>query len=101
MHDADVDRGGKVDRALRREPDRIAAGLGRRAVQALANIVAPPTCDADLTGDGKVDGADLGVLLGTWGPCAGTTCPADINRDGHVNGADLGLVMGSFGWCPD
>lgn len=74
--------------------------LGRRAVQALANIVAPPTCDADLTGDGKVDGADLGALLGTWGPCNGTTqCPADINRDGQVNGADLGLIMGSFGWC--
>ena len=74
--------------------------LGRRAVRALANIVAPPTCDADLTGDGRVDGADLGVLLGTWGPCNGAgTCPADINRDGQVNGADLGLIMGSFGWC--
>jgi hypothetical protein len=74
--------------------------LGRRAVQALANIVAPPTCDADLTGDGKVDGADLGALLGTWGPCSGGACAGDINRDGTVNGADLGLLMGAFGWCP-
>ena len=25
---------------------------------------------ADLDGDGDVDGADLGLLLGAWGACA-------------------------------
>jgi hypothetical protein len=27
-------------------------------------------CGSDLNGDSKVDGADLGLLLGAWGPCA-------------------------------
>jgi len=26
-------------------------------------------CVADLTNDGTVNGADLSVLLGNWGPC--------------------------------
>jgi hypothetical protein len=51
---------------------------------------------ADINGDGIVNGADLGLLLGSWGPCAG--CPADINDDGIVNGADLGLLLGE--WTP-
>jgi hypothetical protein len=30
----------------------------------------PPACPTDLNGDGVVDGADLGLLLGAWGPCS-------------------------------
>lgn len=52
---------------------------------------------ADLTGDGVVDGDDLGLLLGAWGPCPGD-CPADINRNGTVDGDDLGLLLGSWGF---
>lgn len=48
---------------------------------------------ADLNGDGHVDGADLGLLLGNWN-AAGV---GDINGDGHVDGADLGLLLGSWG----
>ena len=63
-----------------------------------ARVVAPaPACPADLTGDGSVDGADLGTLLGNWGPC---TCAADLNGDGSVNGADLGALLGAWGPCP-
>ncbi|MCH2161247.1 MAG: hypothetical protein MK085_05170 [Phycisphaerales bacterium] len=29
----------------------------------------PPKCNADINGDGKVDAADLGMLLGAWGDC--------------------------------
>jgi len=29
----------------------------------------PPTCDADLDGDGAITSADLGILLAAWGPC--------------------------------
>jgi len=29
----------------------------------------PPECVADLNGDGKVNGADLGLLLASWGLC--------------------------------
>ncbi|MDZ4828584.1 MAG: dockerin type I repeat-containing protein [Phycisphaerae bacterium] len=52
-------------------------------------------CPADLNGDGAVDGADLGSLLGNWGG-AGT---GDINSDGTVNGADLALLLGAWGSC--
>ena len=52
-------------------------------------------CPADLTGDGQVDGADLGVLLGAWG-----TNQYDFNGDGTIDGADLGILLGSWGPCP-
>lgn len=50
----------------------------------------------DLDCSGSVDGADLGVLLGSWGPCRGPRL-ADLNGDGIVNGADLGLMLSSWG----
>lgn len=50
---------------------------------------------ADLNGDGSVSGADLGILLGTWGVCT-DCCPADVNRDGEVNGADLGILLAAW-----
>ena len=46
----------------------------------------------DFNDDGFVNGADLGLLLGAWGPCR--DCPQDLNGDGVVNGADLGLELG-------
>ncbi len=46
----------------------------------------------DFNDDGLVNGADLGLLLGAWGPCR--DCPQDLNGDGVVNGADLGLELG-------
>ena len=42
---------------------------------------------------GRVDGADLAIMLGNWGT-AGT---GDINGDGVVNGADLGILLGAWG----
>jgi hypothetical protein len=45
----------------------------------------------DFTGDGEVDGADLGLMLAVWGTCPG--CPEDLTGDGEVNGADLGLLL--------
>ncbi|MHC4975388.1 MAG: hypothetical protein ACYTF7_02130 [Planctomycetota bacterium] len=50
----------------------------------------------DFTGDGFVDGADLGLLLAGWGE-PGLT---DINRDNVTNGADLGLLLGAWGSYP-
>lgn len=55
----------------------------------------PSICPADLNGDGSVDGADLGLMLGTWNqPGIG-----DIDGSGTVDGADLGLLLGSWGTC--
>lgn len=48
----------------------------------------------DLTSDGVVDGADLGALLGAWGPGSPV---ADLNSDGVVNGADVGLLLSLWG----
>lgn len=45
----------------------------------------------DLTGDGFVDGADIGALLVGWGPCPG--CDADLTGDGVVDGADVGALL--------
>ncbi|HMN95120.1 MAG TPA: hypothetical protein PKC43_02025 [Phycisphaerales bacterium] len=52
---------------------------------------------ADLDGDGKVDGADIGILLASWGPCSG--CPADLNGNGNVGGADLGILLAAWEPC--
>jgi len=51
----------------------------------------------DLNGDDIVDGADLGILLSAWGPCADPNdCPADLNGDGTVDGADLGILLSAW-----
>ena len=64
------------------------------------NVPPPPACPADLNLDNVVNGADLGLMLGAWGPCPSTPCAADLNLDGVVNGADLGLMLGAWGNCP-
>jgi len=45
-----------------------------------------------------VNGADLGLVLNSWGP----TLPSgvgDVNHDGEVNAADLSLLLNSWGAC--
>lgn len=56
----------------------------------------PTTCPADLTNDGVVNGADLGVLLGSWG----TRDIGDLDNSGSIDGSDLGLLLGAWGPCP-
>ena len=63
--------------------------------QFLEILGVPAPCPADLTGDGTVDGADLGILLGNWGN-PGTT---DLTGDSTTDGADLGLLLGAWGPC--
>jgi hypothetical protein len=53
-------------------------------------------CLGDLSRDGVVNGADLGILLGQWG----VSTTADLNNDGLVTGADIGLLLGAWGTCP-
>jgi hypothetical protein len=52
----------------------------------------------DFNEDNSVNGADLGILLGAWGPCS-APCPPDLDGNGEVDGADLGILLGS--WCGD
>lgn len=56
-------------------------------------------CPGDVNGDLVVDGADLGVILGAWGPVP-VDSVADINDDDVVDGADLGIALGAWGPCP-
>ncbi|MFO0874046.1 MAG: LamG-like jellyroll fold domain-containing protein [Phycisphaerales bacterium] len=59
---------------------------------------APLSCQPspDLNGDGIVDGGDLGILLGAWGPVPSGSV-ADLNADGVVDGADLGALLSQWG----
>ena len=47
----------------------------------------------DLSGDGRVNGVDLGMFLGLWGSPGG---PADFNFDGIVDGADLAPLLSAW-----
>lgn len=44
----------------------------------------------DLNGDGRVDGADLSIMLGDWGL---TESPADLDGDGVVAADDLAMLL--------
>ena len=52
---------------------------------------------ADLDGDCKVHGSDLGLLLANWGVCGFDRCIGDINQDGGVDGGDLGQMLSAWG----
>ncbi|MFO0873814.1 MAG: CRTAC1 family protein [Phycisphaerales bacterium] len=64
------------------------------ANQTLTIASAAPACPADFDGNGSVDGADLGSLLGDWNGSA-----RDLTGDGVVDGADLGVLLGAWGAC--
>lgn len=49
--------------------------------------------DADINGDGKVDGIDMGRLLGAWGTSASG---GDLNGDGVVDGQDLAILLAAW-----
>ena len=71
-------------------------------VTELAIELSATPCPADFNNDGIVDGADLGVLISSWGPCSPppASCVADITGNGIVEGGDLGLLIASWGQCP-
>ncbi len=57
-------------------------------------------CAADLDADGRVDAADLAIVLASWGSCDHAVCLADVDRSGAIDGADLGMIVASWGECP-
>lgn len=69
---------------------------------AAADADAPAVCDrpcsnvcpGDVSGDGVVDGLDLGAILSGWGS-AGPD--GDVNDDGIVDGIDLGYILSGWG----
>ncbi|MFO0840445.1 MAG: DNRLRE domain-containing protein [Phycisphaerae bacterium] len=54
-------------------------------------------CPGDLSGDRRVDEADLGILLGAWQ----TTAGGDADCDNDTDEADLGIVLANWqAVCP-
>ncbi len=54
-----------------------------------------PECQADLSGDGKVDQADLGILLANYELGAG----GDVDGDGDTDQSDLGILLVEYEIC--
>ncbi|MDA1179903.1 MAG: hypothetical protein O2931_14025, partial [Planctomycetota bacterium] len=53
------------------------------------------TIPCDLNGDGRVDGADVGLLFNSWGNVAPGTA-ADKDNSGVVDGADLAAIFNNW-----
>jgi hypothetical protein len=69
------------------------AKLGGKLTASFIEFDVEFSVDADLTDDGLVDGADLGLLLSAWN----TSDPdADFSGDGIVDGADLGILLSEW-----
>jgi hypothetical protein len=58
-----------------------------------AELLLTPGLVGDLNGDGMVNGADLGLLLGNWGGSG----LGDLDGNGIVGGADLSILLGNWG----
>ncbi|HMN96702.1 MAG TPA: hypothetical protein PKC43_09680 [Phycisphaerales bacterium] len=76
--------------------DFAAWGLFPTGVIGVAGILCGGACPGDLDGNGIVDGADLGILLGVFGESGPL---GDLTCDGVVDGADLGILLGAWGPC--
>ena len=81
----------------------VPVGFGRVSALAVggshAIALGGAPCPTDLNNDLVVNGADLGILLGSWAT-SGSPSGADLDRDGIVDGSDLGLLLGTWGPCP-
>lgn len=106
--DAGIDRGNwtlREARAVSSDGRHIvgwAKQLDQWGAESAFLISLPPTCPADITGDGVIELADLGVLLQEYG-CDNSgepdqlPCPGDIDSDGDTDIADLAVVLGQYG----
>ena len=74
------------------EVDNLVLGGGQHMIDCIeAQDIIDAGIPGDLNGDGKVDGADLGLVLAGWGTPSG-----DVNGDGTTDGADLGLILAAW-----
>ncbi|MEY4534943.1 MAG: hypothetical protein RLZZ246_1261, partial [Planctomycetota bacterium] len=62
-----------------------------------AGVTQQSTQTPDLDGNGRVDGADLGLMLSAFGADdPSQAVRGDLNDDGQVDGLDLGVLLA--GW---
>jgi len=53
-------------------------------------------CEGDMSGNGQVEAADLGILLSVWGTSP-SNGQGDLNHDGIVNASDLSALLVTWG----
>ena len=80
-------------------PDQIAGGsivedLGGNLISEVGPCIPLP---GDFDGNFVIDGADLAVVLGQWGPCRRGGCIADLDGNRIVNGGDLAMLLANWG----
>ena len=75
---------------------RLGSQLGAKGVSRALGLFTPVACPADLNGDRNVDGADMSMLLSSWGA---SSSAADLNGDGVVSSADITVLLSSWGAC--
>jgi len=80
-------------------PDAIEIATGALSDANSDGIPDACQCIGDFTGDGFVNGGDLGIMLGVWGLVPTNFPQVDLNRDGTITGADLGLLLSNWGPC--
>jgi formylglycine-generating enzyme required for sulfatase activity len=56
-------------------------------------------CVGDINDSALVDGADLAILLSTWGTTGHGMYHSDLNNDGIVDGPDLTILLSAWGPC--
>jgi formylglycine-generating enzyme required for sulfatase activity len=56
-------------------------------------------CASDIDSSGHVDGADLAILLSSWGTSGQGKHDTDLNNDGVVGGPDLTILLSEWGQC--
>lgn len=77
------------------EPSVVEAGVDDFMISSVSCDDGGNGNPADINGDGSVNGEDLSIVLGFWGPCGDPgDCPADIDGDGAVGGSDLSIILG-------
>jgi hypothetical protein len=72
-------------------PDLLVTNVNTESISVLTNLSCGLGPVGDFTGDGLVDAADLGILLGAWG-----TAGADLDGNGTTDAADLAALLGSW-----
>ncbi|MBL9148159.1 MAG: choice-of-anchor C family protein [Phycisphaerae bacterium] len=67
------------------------------AIDGVVVEASSPPLVGDLDCNGFVNGADLAILLGSWGLCSDcAVCRSDLNGDCSTDGADLALLLGAW-----
>jgi hypothetical protein len=93
----DIDLGTSEDCNLNGRPDECDIAAGDSEDVNGNGVPDECECIADVTGNGRVDFADLLDVLCAWGECEG--CPEDINHDGVVDVQDVLIVLTNWGPC--